>query len=48
MGGTPLVIVLDELPAGGLLGAALVSPAYPAGYRQGKRDAPAVLALWQS
>jgi len=45
VGGNPLVIVPEELPAGGLMDAALVSPAYAASYRQGKRDAPAVLAV---
>lgn len=48
VGGGALVIVPEELPAGGLMDAALVSPAYTAGYQQGKRDAPAVLAFWQS
>jgi NTE family protein len=46
--GHVLEVAPADLPEGDLMDPALVSPAYTAGYWQGKEGAPGVLAFWRA
>ena len=48
VGGESFVVAPEKLPEGGLMDASLVSPAYTAGYWQGKNAAADVMAFWQA